>query len=79
MLEKILTHTKAMIEEKDEPVPTLNAAFTFLSDDSPLDSLDLATLIVTLEEETGLDPFRDGFVEFRTIGELAALYDKASN
>jgi acyl carrier protein len=39
-----------------------------------LDSLDLATLIVTLQEKTRHDPFRSGFVMFRTVGELVNLF-----
>ncbi len=39
-----------------------------------IDSLDLATLIVALEEKTGLTPFANGFVLFHTAGELAALF-----
>ena len=45
--------------------------------DGPLDvdSLDLATLVVALEEKTGKTPFANGFVLFHTAGELAALFD----
>lgn len=39
-----------------------------------LDSLDLAAIVVQLSEATGKDPFEDGFVDFRTVGELARLY-----
>lgn len=39
-----------------------------------IDSLDLATLIVALEEQTGLTPFANGFVLFHTVGELSALF-----
>jgi len=39
-----------------------------------LDSLDLATLVVSLEEKTGRDPFRAGFVMFRTVSELTELF-----
>ncbi|MGZ3306274.1 MAG: phosphopantetheine-binding protein [Asticcacaulis sp.] len=44
--------------------------------DGPLDidSLDLATLVVMLEEKTGKTPFADGFVLFHTAGELAKLF-----
>jgi hypothetical protein len=38
---------------------------------------DLATLIVALEGLTGKDPFRQGFRQFATAGELAALYAAA--
>ena len=39
-----------------------------------IDSLDLATLVVTLEEKTGKTPFAQGFVLFHTAGELAQLF-----
>lgn len=42
-----------------------------------LDSLDLAVLVVSLEKELGVDPFRDGSETARTLGELVAVYAKA--
>ena len=42
--------------------------------DFPFDSLDLATLVVKLQQQTGKDPFADGFVSFTTAGELADLF-----
>lgn len=42
-----------------------------------LDSLDLATLVVTLEELTGMSPFSAGFVMFKTVGDLSALFSKS--
>jgi acyl carrier protein len=52
-----------------------------LHEDTPLlggalaiDSLDLAGLVVNLTEATGKDPFANGFIAFRTVGELARLY-----
>jgi acyl carrier protein len=45
--------------------------------DLDLDSLNLALLLVKLEERTGRDPFREGFENFTTVGELVALYQKA--
>lgn len=52
----------------------ITADTVFLGGALPLDSLDLATLIVVLESRTGHDPFRAGFRHFTTAGELAALY-----
>ncbi|MDG3443005.1 acyl carrier protein [Nitrospirillum amazonense] len=49
----------------------------FLDGGLPFDSLDLATLLVALEQLTGMDPFRAGFRQFTTAGELAALYLEA--
>ena len=63
-----------MIQEKGAEIPAWDAETEFLSGALPFDSLDLATLIVRLEELTGKDPFRNGFVEFRKMRELAALY-----
>lgn len=40
----------------------------------PIDSLDLSALVIQLEEITGHDPFREGFIDFRTVGELSRLY-----
>jgi len=48
---------------------------TVILGDTPLDSLALAEVVVRLETKTGKDPFNEGFVNFRTVGELAALYD----
>lgn len=39
-----------------------------------IDSLDLAGIVVNLSEISRKDPFADGFIEFRTVGELARLY-----
>lgn len=42
--------------------------------DSGIDSLDLAALVVELQIACDMDPFQDGFVNFSTAGELAALF-----
>jgi acyl carrier protein len=39
-----------------------------------VDSLDLAGLVIALEEATNRDPFGGGFIDFRTAGELADLF-----
>jgi acyl carrier protein len=41
-----------------------------------LDSLDFATVVVRLEQQTGLDPFRTGQVSRppATLGQLVAVY-----
>jgi UDP-3-O-[3-hydroxymyristoyl] glucosamine N-acyltransferase len=48
-----------------------------LSEALELDSLDLAVTVVGLEQELGVDPFRDGASPVRTFGELVALYEEA--
>jgi acyl carrier protein len=65
------------IKEKGLPVPELTAETRMLGGELPLDSLDLATILIEMQAELGHDPFADGFVEFRTIGELVALYRRS--
>lgn len=43
--------------------------------ETSLDSLDLAQVVIMLEEKTGKTPFDQGFINFRTIRELAKLYE----
>lgn len=70
----VVAETVTLLREKGEPVPEIAPEQVFLDGTFPFDSLDLATLIVTLEQKTGQDPFRSGLRQFRTVGELAALY-----
>jgi acyl carrier protein len=48
---------------------------TRILQDTPLDSMGLAVVVLKLEERTGLDPFNEGFVMFQTVSELAQLYE----
>ena len=41
-----------------------------------MDSLDLAVMVVGLEQSLGVDPFRTGAHPVQTFGELVALYEK---
>lgn len=72
----IIKQTSALINAKGLPCPTIGPATEFFKD-LPIDSLDLATLLVNLEVETGIDPFKAGFKTFYTVGELTALYQAA--
>jgi len=65
-----------MAAAKGAAKPRINATTLLLGGGLPIDSLDLAGLVVELELATGLDPFKNGFVEFRTAGELADLYSR---
>jgi len=67
-----------IVTEKGETLPPLDPASVFLGGDLPVDSLDLATLLVVLEKRFGFDPFRAGFRRFTTLGELAAIYAEAT-
>lgn len=66
-----------ILTDKEAPLGPINADTVLLGGPLDIDSLDLATLVVALEEKTGLQPFREGFVLFHTAGELAALFEKA--
>jgi acyl carrier protein len=59
-------------------VSQLSVDTPLLDSELGLDSLDLATIVVELQERTGFDPFADEFIEFRTIGELIALFKSAT-
>lgn len=75
----ILVVLKRVAEDKGEPLPEVTSDTAFLGGQLPIDSLDLATIVVELDTATGLDPFQLGFIEFRTVGELADLYASAAD
>ncbi|HYC02651.1 MAG TPA: acyl carrier protein [Azospirillaceae bacterium] len=77
MLEAIREEVARILAEKGEAPFPLEAGTIFLGGEMPFDSLDLATLVVAMEGRTGRDPFRGGFRQFTTAGELAALYAAA--
>ena len=66
-------------KEKGLPAPELQADTRLIGGELPLDSLDLATILIELEAEVGQDPFANGFVEFRTFGELVSLYRNSTS
>jgi acyl carrier protein len=59
---------------KKVKVPSVRESSRLLGGDLPIDSLDLSRVLVQLEAATGYDPFKEGFIDFRTVGELARLY-----
>lgn len=78
MLAIIAEELARIVADKGETLPPLTPDSVFLGGDLPIDSLDLATLLVVLEQRAGQDPFRAGLRQFTTVGELAALYDMAA-
>jgi acyl carrier protein len=74
VLEQINHLLAELMNAKGSPVPRVVAETELLGGEIDIDSLDLATLVRELEEASGFDPFADGFIEFRTAGELAKLY-----
>ncbi len=63
-----------ILVEKGAVAPVIGHDTVLLNGPLDIDSLDLATLVVLLEEKTGLTPFAQGFVLFHTAGELATLF-----
>ena len=76
--QQVLGHIEKLLAElaasKGESAPRIQPNTELLGGELPIDSLDLASLVRDLEDLTGRDPFRDGFINFRTVGELAKLY-----
>ena len=70
-IEKLVTD---IVSAKGAKPAAIDATTELLGGGVGMDSLDLAVLVRELEETTGHDPFADGFIEFRTAGELAKLY-----
>jgi acyl carrier protein len=58
------------------PVRDISPSDTFTGT-LQLDSLDLAVLVVGLEQKLGIDPFRAGARPVQTVGELVELYRTA--
>jgi acyl carrier protein len=74
VLEIIREFTARRCAERGLPLPEIAEETILLGDANGLDSVDLATLVFELQEVTGYDPFEQGFVGFRTAGELAHLF-----
>ena len=70
----IIAELAAIVAEKGETLPAVGSSAVFLGSGLPVDSLDLAPLLVVLEQKLKVDPFRRGLRLFSTVGELAALY-----
>lgn len=78
MLSVIVEELARIVADKGEVLPDVGPDSLFLDGGLPVDSLDLATLLVVLEGRTGKDPFRAGLRQFQSLGELATLYDEAA-
>ena len=63
-----------VVRDKGEMPVAVHESSLLLGGDLPIDSLDLAAVVVELEKRCDHDPFKGGFIEFRTAGELASLY-----
>lgn len=64
-----------ILAEQGKQTPQINPSTQlFGGDELEIDSLDLAVLVAELEQVTSKDPFKAGFIEFRTVEDLARLY-----
>jgi acyl carrier protein len=73
-LDLVIDTLNTALENNGHPRQVLESE-TIILHDTLLDSMGLAIAVLNLEETTGKDPFSDGFVNFQTVGDLAALYD----
>ena len=78
--EEVLRHIQRILgdlaQAKNVSIGVIKESTALLGGELPIDSLDLATLVVELEDVAGYDPFCEGFVDFRTAGELSRLYTR---
>ena len=58
----------------DKGLPALEFSETSSLLNGSIDSLDLAALVVELQQKTNRDPFKQGLVAFDSVSELAELY-----
>ena len=68
------TRIREIAAAKGAATPAIAGDTPLFEGQLPIDSLDLAGLVVELETATGVEPFRDGLIDFHTVGELAALF-----
>ncbi len=73
--ESIRTAIARVLTDAGKTPPPLSDDVPLGGDGLGLDSLDMATIVARLDAELGLDPFATGRHNFRTIGELIALYE----
>ncbi|MBS4169082.1 hypothetical protein [Parachlamydia sp. AcF125] len=73
-IELVIQTLLEVMQEQQKSPSSLKPDTRILADTS-LDSLDLAIAVVKLEEKFGKDPFKNGFIPFSTVEELAKLYD----
>jgi hypothetical protein len=78
--QEIILHIAQIIGDiaasKGLEAPKIGENTRLLGGGLPIDSLDLAAVVVELDSITGYDPFRAGFVNFRSAGDLARLYER---
>lgn len=66
----------ATLRQAGREVPNPLEDDTLLNEGLHLDSLDLAVVVVELERQLGVDPFRQAGTAIRTLGDLVAMYQR---
>jgi acyl carrier protein len=78
MIDIVIAELRQILADKGVDAGEIAPDMVLLNGPLPIDSLDLATLVVALEERTGREPFKAGFRLFTTVGELADLFAEAA-
>jgi len=71
---KLIEIITARLRAAGKSVPSIKEETLLLDGCLPMDSLELAAVVISMSEITGTDPFASGFVQFQTVAELARLY-----
>ena len=78
--QEIILHIERIIGDiavsKGLAAPKIDENTILLGGGLPIDSLDLASVVVELESITAYDPFKAGLVNFRSTRDLARLYQR---
>jgi acyl carrier protein len=74
VLDTTIKTIQRVLEDRGLAAAGITAETVLLNSGLGIDSLDLATIVVQMTEATGRDPFAGGFIDFRTVGDLARLY-----
>ncbi len=78
-VEMIAAIINRVLTDKGDAAQAIGADTIILGGDLAFDSLDLAAMVVEMDGVTGTTPFAGGFINFQTVGELAALYVATRN
>ncbi len=77
-IRQAVAHTVSVtLRQAGRQVPDPLGDETLLNEELHLDSLDLAVVVVELERQLGVDPFRQPGTAIRTLGDLVAVYQRA--
>ena len=73
-LTAIQTSLDQILDAKGAERIAVEPNMAVLDGPASIDSLDLAQIVLDLQTATGRDPFAEGFIEFRTFGDLVDLF-----